>query len=146
MTTENVDVQKAVDGILADVKKLMDAGEIPAHTYPSSALAAHTDMTALFSKHTPARAAREEQADLDAKVVAAFGYRFNQDFDPWQSPPPSTPEQIRDILHAMLEMSHDECQWGTAETTEFTPDTDAAHPSLTMDIGGERFRVEVRKL
>ena len=46
----------------------------------------------------------------------------------------------------MLEMCHEECQWGTAETTEFTPDTDAAHPSLTMDIDGQRFRVEVRKL
>lgn len=61
------------------------------------------------------------------------------------SPPtPTAPEEIRDILHSMLEMSHDEIQWGAAEVVEFTAENGGAFPSILMQVGDARFRVEVR--
>ncbi len=114
----------------------------------------HMDANVLLINHVPQIFPRDAEGDTDPRQVDVEN-RVSEmvnawliqrwDTDPMHQPAPTEPEQIAGILLSMLNMSHEEQQWGMAKLTRFSREA-GPNPAVRMEIDGNVFMVEVTKV
>jgi hypothetical protein len=115
----------------------------------------HMDANVLLLNHVPEMFAPDaeygeeddRQVDLENRVMEMVNAWLMErwDNDPYHQPAPTEPEQIAGILLAMLNMSHDEIQWGDAKRTAFSREA-GPKPTVRMEIDGVVFMAEIHRV
>jgi hypothetical protein len=143
-------ISESVSAITTQIQHMTAMAELP-YVRTFTELQDHMDATVMLTNHVPVIFPRHEHGPMNPNQVQLCNVVSDAvdkwltdryDSDPYNQPAPATPEAIRDILVAMLNMSHDEIQWGNAKSKRFDKQADDG-PAIRIELDGRVFMVHL---